>query len=224
MDTRDMRRLAVTRFGSGVIVLALLFVVSAGTLRYWQGWVYLVVLFLPMALFVRYLIHHDPELLRRRLKLREERERQSRIQRLGSVVWLALLLVPGLDQRFGWSSVPWPVVLIGDALVLAGYLLFVRVMRENSYASRVIEVQEGQQVITTGPYAVVRHPMYLAVLIMLAATPLALGSWVAMVPALGTPFLFVWRVRDEEALLLTDLPGYREYAQRIRYRLIPGLW
>jgi protein-S-isoprenylcysteine O-methyltransferase Ste14 len=219
-----LRRMAIARFSAAGLILGAMFFGSAGTLRYWEAWLYLAITLIPMALAVRYLIRTDPELLERRLKAREERAAQSVLQKVGAVAWLALLLIPGLDQRFDWSSVPAIVVLAGDALVLLGYLLFVRVMQENSYASRVIEVQEGQSVITTGPYAMVRHPMYLAAFVMLCASPLALGSYWALLPAAVTPLILVLRIRDEEAMLLAALPEYRSYVERTPSRLIPGVW
>jgi len=224
MDRRAMRVAALRRFVGAAVLLGGALFLSAGSLRFWQAWVYLAVLFVPVTLVVRYLLRHDPDLLERRLKTREERGPQRAVQVLGSVLWLAVLVVPGLDQRFGWSSLPWPVVVAGDVGVLAGYLLFFFVIRENSYASRVIEVQQGQRVVTTGPYALVRHPMYLAVVIMLLASPIALDSLWALIPAVVTPMVLVSRIRDEEAMLMEDLPGYREYAAQTRYRLIPGVW
>lgn len=219
-----LRRMAVRRFSAAALILGAIFFGSAGTLRYWEAWVYLAITLIPMGLAVRHLIRTDPQLLERRLKAREERAAQSALQKVGAVAWLALLLIPGVDQRFDWSSVPAVVVLASDAAVLLGYLLFVRVMQENSYASRVIEVQEGQSVITTGPYAVVRHPMYLAAFVMLCASPLALGSYWALIPAAVTPLILVLRIRDEEAMLRDALPEYAAYAEQTPYRLIPGLW
>lgn len=224
MDTRVLRRIALRRFGGTAVVLAALFFLTAGTFRYWEAWGYLAAMFIPMTLAVRHLFRHDPALLERRLRTREERPQQCAVQWVGGVFWLAALVVPGLDHRFGWSSLPWPMVLLGDAAVLGGYLLFVLVVRENSYASRIVQVEQGQRVITTGPYAVVRHPMYLAVSVMALGSPLALGSLWAMIPAAIVPLVLVPRILDEERLLLVELPGYREYTQRVRYRLVPRLW
>jgi len=180
MERRELRTTAWRRFSIGALVMGCIFFLPAGTIGYWQAWVYMAVLFIPMTVVVRYLIRNDPGLLERRLRMREERSQQSALQMLGGVVWLAIYLLPGFDQRFGWSSVPWILVAIGDLMVLGGYLLFFLVMRENSYASRVVRVEQGQSVITTGPYALVRHPMYLAVLVMLVFSPLALGSFWAL--------------------------------------------
>lgn len=224
MEIREIKRIAVRRFSSAVFVLGAVFFLSAGTLRYWQAWLYMAVILIPAMLVARYLIRKDPELLRRRLTMREQRKKQNAIQKLGSVVWISIFLVPGLDMRFGWSAVPWLLVVCSDVLVVGGYLLFFLVMKENSYASRIIEVQQGQTVITTGPYALVRHPMYSAALVMLFFSPLALGSFWAMIPTLFTPLVLVLRIRDEEEMLVQELPGYREYAQQTPRRLIPGVW
>ncbi len=224
METREMKRIAIVRFSAGALILGSLFCLSAGSIRYWQAWLYLTVTFIPMALFVRYLIHNDPELLERRLKMREQREKQSALQKVGLVIWISVFLIPGLDQRFGWSSVPYQLVLLSNVIVLVGYLLVIRVMRENSYASRIIEVQEGQTVIGTGPYSLVRHPMYLAVLIMFLFSPLALGSFWAVIPTLFMPVFLVFRILDEEEMLLKELPEYRTYTERTPHRLFPGIW
>ena len=224
MEIREMKKIAIRRFSGGVVFFGLLFCLSAGTIRYWQAWVYMVVLFGTMGLMVRHFLRNDPELLARRLKMKEEREKQGTIQKVGAVFWIAVFLIPGLDQRFEWSSVPWPVVIASDILVLAGYLFICRVFIENSYASRTIEVHAGQSVITTGPYAVVRHPMYSAVLVLMVFSPLALGSYWALIPALAMPLFMVLRIRDEEAMLLEELDGYREYTEQTRRRLIPGIW
>ena len=224
MELREMKKIAIRRFSGGIIFFGLLFFLTAGTIRYWQAWVYMVVLFGTMGLMVRHFLRNDPELLKRRLKMKEEREKQGTIQKVGAVFWIAVFLIPGLDQRFEWSSLPWPVVIASDILVLAGYLFICRVFIENSYASRTIEVHAGQSVITTGPYAVVRHPMYSAVLVLMVFSPLALGSYWALIPALAMPLFMVLRIRDEEALLLEELDGYREYTEETRYRLIPGIW
>jgi protein-S-isoprenylcysteine O-methyltransferase Ste14 len=224
MDIRQMKKIAIRRFSGGAIFFGLLFFLTAGTIRYWQAWAYMVVLFGSMIFMVRYFFRNDPELLERRLKMKEERETQSTLQKVGVVFWIAVFVIPGLDQRFEWSSVPWTVVIASDVMVLVGYLFICRVFMENSYASRIIEVHEGQGVITTGPYALVRHPMYSAVLVLMLFTPLALGSFWAVIPTLMLPLQLFLRIRDEEEMLLEELEGYREYTEQIRYRLIPGIW
>ena len=224
MKRRDLKKAALLRFTSGALALGFLFFGTAGTLRYWEAWIFLAVLFLPAGLAAAYLLGHDPELMEARLRAREERRVQKAYVWLGSMVWLVAFVIPGLDRRFGWSSVPTWAVILGDVLVLGGYLVFFLTLRENRYASRIIRLVEGQTVITSGPYARVRHPMYAGVLIMLLAAPLALGSWWAVLPALATPLLLFVRIRDEEEALLDGLPGYQAYTETTRYRLIPGVW
>jgi protein-S-isoprenylcysteine O-methyltransferase Ste14 len=224
MDRGTLRRTVLVRFGGGAVVLGALLFVPAGTLRWWEAWLFLGTLFIPMALVAGYLYRNDPALLERRLMRREERSRQRAIVWVGSAVWLVSFLFPAFDQRFGWSSVPAGLAVVGDGLVLAGYLVFFLTMRENSFAARVVQVEEGQRVISTGPYAVVRHPMYSGISLMWVATPLALGSWWGVIPALTTPLFLAVRLLDEEKALAAALPGYVEYAHTVRWRLVPGVW
>jgi protein-S-isoprenylcysteine O-methyltransferase Ste14 len=224
MDPNQAKRKALTRFLLGPVVMGAIFFGTAGTFRYWEAWVYLPVVFLPMALAVAYFFRRDPELLRRRMEAREERARQKTLQKLGGLLWAGIFLLPGFDQRFGWSEVPAWVAIAGNLLVLAGYVVVLLTLRENSYASRTIQVEEGQSVVTTGVYAVVRHPMYVGAGLMLLATPLALGSYWALLPAAAFPPFLVLRILDEEKVLLEELPGYTEYTQETRYRLIPRVW
>lgn len=218
-----LRRVLV-RFGAGALVLAALFFGTAGTLRYWQAWLFLAVLFIPMTFVLVYLLRRDPGLLERRIRGREPRSGQRSVVSVAALIILLAFVLPGLDQRFGWSEVPPGVVVVADLAVLLGYGLFFLVLRENSYAARTVTVESGQQVVTTGPYRAVRHPMYVAVVVMYVASPLALGSAWALLPALLLPFVIVLRIRDEERMLADGLPGYREYRTQTKYRLIPGIW
>jgi protein-S-isoprenylcysteine O-methyltransferase Ste14 len=215
---------ATTRWVLGLVVLGALFFGPAGTLHYWQAWAYLAVLFIPMSLVLAYLLRRDPALLERRLKAREAAPEQRTAVALSGVAIIAAMLVASLDRRFGWSHVPVPAVAVALVLVLLAYGLFFLVLRENSYASRVIEVGEGQQVISSGPYAVVRHPMYAAVVPMFLVTPVALGSWWGLLPASLVVPGMVLRILDEERQLEAGLAGYREYCGKVRYRLVPGVW
>lgn len=215
---------AATRWVLGLVILGAIFFLPAGTLRYWQAWAYLAVLFIPMTLTLAYLLRRDPALLERRLKAKESASEQRWAVALSGAAIIAALLVSAFDRRFGWSHVPVPVEVVALLLVLLSYGMFFLVIRENSFASRVIEVAEGQPVISTGPYAVVRHPMYVAVHVMFLATPLALGSWWGLVPAaLVVPGMVV-RILDEEKQLREGLPGYREYCEKVRWRQVPGVW
>jgi protein-S-isoprenylcysteine O-methyltransferase Ste14 len=220
----QMRNAIAVRFLGALAVVGLLLFLPAGTLIYWEAWVYCGILFIPMLVVLRYFLKHDPAMLERRMRMREREAPQRRIVAGGTILFFAAILIPGLDHRFGWSFLPLPVVLAADAIVFLGYLLFFLVLRENSYASRVVEVEQGQKVISTGPYAIVRHPMYLAITLMFLATPVALGSLWAFIPFLLIPAVLVFRILNEEKVLLRDLPGYGEYRQKVRYRMIPRVW
>src|SRR5215510_351974 len=200
--------------------MALLLFVPAGTIRYWQAWVYLAIFTGASALTTLYLARHDRALLERRMSggpTGEKRPAQKLIMWCVSVGFGALLVVPALDHRSGWSTVPPGVVVAADVLILVGFALIVRVYRENTFTSATIEIAENQNVVSTGPYAIVRHPMYASGLLYLAATPLALGSYWGLIPiAAMAPFL-IWRLLDEERMLATNLSGYAEYQRRVRY-------
>jgi protein-S-isoprenylcysteine O-methyltransferase Ste14 len=215
---------ALWRFLPGIPILGAMFFLPAGTLFYWEAWVYMAIIFIPMAFVVAYFIKNEPELLERRLRMREKEAEQKLIIKLSYLYFLIAFLLPGFDKRYGWSSVPATGVIIADVMVLLGYAFFALVLKENQYASRIIEVEEQQKVITTGPYAWVRHPMYLAVSVMYIFSPLALGSYWAMLPTILLLILLVARIRNEERVLLGELKGYREYTQQTKYRLIPGIW
>lgn len=216
--------MALVRLVAAFVILLGMLLLSAGTVAYWEAWVYMVILFVPITLVLFYLLWKDPGLLERRMRAREREEAQGLIVKLGSFLYLLIYLLPGLDRRFGWSEVPVAAVIIADILILLGYGLFVLVLRENSYASRVVEVEAGQRVIATGPYAVVRHPMYAAAIVIFIATPVALGSWWALLTAPALVAFFVARIRNEEQVLLQELEGYSDYLQTTRYRLVPGVW
>jgi protein-S-isoprenylcysteine O-methyltransferase Ste14 len=207
--------------------MGLLLFVPAGTVKYWQAWVYLAVFTGASAWVTANLARRDPALLERRLRggpTAEKRPTQRLIMLFTSIGFAALLVVPGLDHRFGWSTMPPDAVGAGDVLVVVGFCLISLVYRENTFTSATIEVADNQKVISTGPYAVIRHPMYAGGSLYLFGTPLALGSWWGLVPmALLMPFL-VWRLIDEERFLAKSLPGYAEYQARVRHRLVPFVW
>jgi protein-S-isoprenylcysteine O-methyltransferase Ste14 len=223
----DLAARAWLALGFLAIVTALLLFVPAGTIRYWQAWIFLAIFLVGSVLTTRYIIRNDPALLARRMKGGPAAEKRAaeKVIMLGTLLgFVALLVVPALDHRYGWSRVPLAIVLTGHVLFVVGFYFIYRVYRENTFASATIEVVENQKVISTGPYAVVRHPMYASALLYLAGIPLTLGSYWGFVPlALMLPLL-VWRLFDEERLLSESLPGYREYQQKVRYRLIPQLW
>lgn len=207
--------------------MGLLLFLTAGTVHYWQAWVYLAVFFGASLWITIYLMKKDPALLERRLKggPTAEKERPQKIIMLfTSIGFIALLVVPALDHRFRWSSVPLSRVIVGDLLTALGFYLVFRVYRENPFTSATIEVADSQKVISTGPYAVLRHPLYASGLLWLPGTPLALGSyWGLLVLIAMMPFL-IWRLLEEERFLVKNLPGYREYCAKVRWRLIPGVF
>jgi protein-S-isoprenylcysteine O-methyltransferase Ste14 len=224
--TNLMARAWLALGGLAVMMAALLFI-PAGTIHYWQGWVYLVVFFAVSAFTTLDLARRDPKLLERRMRggpTAEKEPTQRVIMWLASLGFISLLIIPALDRRFGWSTVPVWLVVAGNVLVLLGFGFIIRVYRENTYTSATVEVAQGQTVVSTGPYAIVRHPMYASAMLYIVGTPLALGSYVGFVGvALMVPAI-VWRLIDEERLLVRDLPGYADYRRRVRYRLLPYLW
>lgn len=215
---------AILRLVIGIPMIGAMFFLPAGTFDYWQAWAWLATLFIPMGISLVYLYKIDPKLLERRTRTNETRPEQRRIIMASTVYLLVVFLLPGFDVRYGWSNVPAWLCLAADGVVLAGYLLYVLVLRANTYASRIVEVEEGQQVISSGPYALVRHPMYLAMILMMTASPLALGSYWAMLPSILFIALLAARARNEEELLQKELAGYSGYMQKVRYRLFPGVW
>jgi protein-S-isoprenylcysteine O-methyltransferase Ste14 len=209
------------------VIMALLLFVAAGTISYWQGWIYLAVFFGASLLTTIDLMKRDPALLERRLSagpFAEKRTSQRIIMIIASVSFLLLLVIPAIDHRFGWSQVPAPLVILSDLLVAVGFFLVFRVYQENTFTSATIQVAENQKVITTGPYSIVRHPMYASSLLYVIGTPLALGSFWGLVAVVGFLPALIWRLKDEEQMLATELPGYREYQHNVRYRLLPGVW
>jgi protein-S-isoprenylcysteine O-methyltransferase Ste14 len=210
-----------------VVALAVLIFLPAWTLHYWQAWI-LVAVFLSCTLAISiYLMRNDPALLERRLKAgpgAEQENSQKIIQALAIVAFISIFVVSAFDHRFGWSSVPPYVVALGDILIALGFYFVFLVFKENTFTSGIIEVGTDQKVITTGPYALVRHPMYIGALVMLFGVPLALGSWWGLLTIALMVLVIVWRLLDEEDFLAERLAGYSEYQNRVRYRLLPFIW
>lgn len=209
---------------SGLLVMGLLLFVPAGTWRYPGGWRLMALLFVPMPVVGAVLYVKAPELLEKRLNSREQEPEQKRVILLSALVFVAGFVLAGLDFRFGWTHLPLAVVIAGCVLFCGAYGLYAEVMRENAWLSRTVEVQEDQRVVDTGLYGVVRHPMYLGVLVLFLSMPLVLGSAVAVVPFLLVPWVLVKHIRNEEQVLETGLPGYGDYRKKVKYRLIPFLW
>lgn len=219
----------ISRCIAATIVAAAMLFLPAGTLHWWEGWVYLAVIVIPMVGFSAYYYKHDPALVERRLRSREKIRQQKIIMRFGNLVTPITLLIPGLDYRLGWSArfmgaVPLALIVTSMAITLVSYLTTMWVMDVNRFAGRTIEVEPEQRVVSSGPYAIVRHPLYAAALVMILFTPLALGSYVGLpFAALFIPVLVV-RLLNEEDVLKRELPGYLRYSERTRYRLVPYVW
>ena len=223
----DVTRRALRSSLFGIPALAALLFIPAWTLAYWQAWLFMAVFVCASGALTVYLAIHDPKLLERRMNVgpRAEKEpAQKIIMVLATLGFIAMLVFPALDYRFGWSPVPASVSVLGDALIALGFLFTFFVFKQNSYGASTIQIAEGQTVISTGPYAFVRHPMYAAALVMLLGIPLALGSWWGLFALLLVLPVLIWRLLDEERFLRRNLPGYPEYQAKVRYRLLPFVW
>ena len=212
------------KFLCGLLLVGLLLFLPAGTLAYPGGWRLIALLFGPMLVLGAVLLVKTPSLLAKRLDGKEKAGTQKGVVAVSGLMFLAGFIVAGLDHRFGWSCVSTPVVIVASVLLLVAYGLYAEVMRENAYLSRTIEVQEGQKVVDTGLYGVVRHPMYTATILLFWAIPVVLGSWWAALCLLPYPAVIAVRIRDEERLLERELDGYAEYKQKVTYRLLPFVW
>ena len=215
---------AISKFLLGVILVGILIFLPAGSLHFPNGWLLMAILFIPMFLAGIVMMAKDPNLLQSRLKAKEAQKEQDLIIKLSGLMFLAGFIVAGLGFRFDWYTLPKAVVIIGATAFLISYLLYAEVLRENAYLSRTIEVQEGQQVVDTGLYGIVRHPMYSVTVLLFLSMPLVLGSVYAFVIFLVYPFLIASRIKHEEAFLEQELPGYSAYKQKVKYRLIPFIW
>lgn len=215
---------AIAKFILGVALVGLLIFLPAGTPVFMNGWLLMGILFVPMLIAGIVMLFINPELLQKRLNAREKDSKQSLVVKLSGLMFLAGFILAGLNHRFGWYTLPWGVCLAAAVVFLAAYLLYAEVLRENAYLSRTIEVQQGQKVIDTGLYGIVRHPMYSATLLLFLSMPLVLGSLISFLIFLAYPFIIVKRLKHEEELLAKELAGYPEYMQKVKYRLIPFVW
>ena len=215
---------AIAKFILGVVLVGVLIFLPAGTLHYWGGWLLMGILFVPMFAAGLVMLAKNPDLLRSRLDAKEKQKDQQLVVKLSGLMFLAGFVVAGLGVRFGWYILPRWVSLCAAAAFLLAYVLYAEVLRENTYLSRTIEVQQGQKVIDTGLYGMVRHPMYSATLLLFLSMPLVLGSVYAFVIFLAYPFIIAARIRGEEAFLEQELEGYAAYKQKVKYRLVPFIW
>jgi len=216
---------ATGKFTFLIILLGLCFFLPAGTMLFWEAWLFIGIFFVMMLFIVRFMVKNDPDLLRRRLKREEKRSEQKIIHKAANLILLIIILLPGFDRRWNWSSAPIWLVVVSDVIFALGYLMLFRVFKENSFASRTVQVeQKVQKVITTGPYSLVRHPMYTSIILMFGIMPLALGSYWGLIPLPIFMLSMVLRIRDEEKMLCEELEGYKDYMQKTKYRIIPFIW
>ena len=209
---------------SGFILLALLLFGSAGTMNYLNAWMLIIALFVLMLSFSTVLLIKFPETLKGRLKSKEKESTQKGYVAVIGILILVSFIIAGLDYRFSWTKIPFGISITALIVMIAGYILYCVVILQNSYASRVVEVQESQVVISSGLYAIVRHPMYSAFLIVFLTIPIILASYIALIPMILFPIILAFRIRDEELLLISELNGYSEYTQKTKYRIIPFIW
>ena len=215
---------AIGKFLLGVVLVGALLFLPAGTVSYWNGWLLMGILFIPMFLAGIVMLVKSPNLLNSRLNAKEKQREQDLVVKFSGLMFLAGFVVAGLGVRFGWYRLPTAVVIIAAVLFLLAYLLYAFVLRENAYLSRTIQVQENQTVVDTGLYGIVRHPMYSATLLLFLSMPLVLGSLYSFLIFLAYPFIIAKRIKHEEAFLEENLDGYRAYKQKVKYRLIPFVW
>lgn len=215
---------AIVKFLSGIVLVALPLFLSAGSFGYWNAWLLIGILFIPMFIAGIILMKKNPYLLEKRLDVKEKQSQQKTVIALSGIMFLSGFIVAGLDFRFQWIKIPEWTAIIGAVLFLIAYGLYAEVLRENTYLSRTIEVQENQKVIDTGLYGIVRHPMYAVTVILFLSMPIVLGSLIAFIIFLTYPFIIAGRIINEEKVLEEGLAGYREYKKKVKYRLIPFIW
>ena len=215
---------ALTKYLAGLVLVAALLFIPAGTLCYWNGWLFIGLLFGPMLILGAVMFVKAPELLEKRLNTKEKEDAQKSVVALSALIFLGGFILSALDFRFGWLQLPKPVVIIGAVVLIVSYGLYAEVMRENAYLSRTIEVQEGQKVVDTGMYSIVRHPMYAVTILLFLSIPVVLGSGLGLIVFLAYPLILVKRIRNEEKVLAEGLAGYTEYMKKVRWRIVPFVW
>lgn len=215
---------AILKFLLGIVLVGALIFLPAGSLSFYNGWILMGILFIPMFIAGIVMMIKNPALLEKRLDAKEKEKDQSLVVKLSGLMFLAGFILAGLGFRFGWYTLPKAVVIVGAVLFLIAYALYAEVLRENTYLSRTIGVQENQKVIDTGLYGIVRHPMYAVTLLLFLSMPLVLGSVYSLIVFLAYPLIIAKRIKGEEELLEKELAGYKEYKQKVKYRLIPFIW
>ena len=215
---------ALTKYLAGLVLVAALLFIPAGTLCYWNGWLFIGRLFGPMLILGAVMFVKAPELLEKRLNTKEKEDAQKSVVALSALIFLGGFILSALDFRFGWLQLPKPVVIIGAVVLVVSYGLYAEVMRENAYLSRTIEVQEGQKVVDTGMYGIVRHPMYAVTILLFLSIPVVLGSGLGLIVFLAYPLILVKRIRNEEKVLAEGLAGYTEYMKKVKWRILPFVW
>jgi len=215
---------AIIKFILGVVIIGLLIFLPANTINYWNGWLFMGLLFIPMFIAGIVMMIKSPELLRKRLNAKEKQSEQKQVVKLSGLMFLAGFIIAGLNYRFSWIVIPKAIVIISSAIFIVSYILYAEVLRENAYLSRTIEVEENQKVIDTGLYGIVRHPMYAATIFLFLSMPLVLGSVISFIIFLVYPFIIAKRIKNEEEVLEKELKGYSEYKKKVKYKMIPFIW
>ena len=215
---------AIIKVLLGILIIALLLFLPASTINYWNAWLLMMLLFIPMFLAGIVMMIKSPELLKKRLNVKEKQGKQKQVVLFSAIMFIAGFIVAGLNYRYGWIMIPNIVVIISSIIFVLSYILYAEVLRENKYLSRTIEVQEGQKVVDTGLYGIVRHPMYTATIFLFLSMPLILGSIYSLFIFLLYPIIIAKRIKNEEEVLEKDLKGYKEYKEKVKYKLIPFIW
>jgi protein-S-isoprenylcysteine O-methyltransferase Ste14 len=215
---------AIAKFSLGVILLGLLIFLPAGTFDFAGGWLLMCILFIPMFVAGIVMMIFNPELLKSRLKAKETQKTQDLVVKLSGLMFILSFVLSGLDYRFSWIKLPFEINIAGAVVFIIAYVIYAEVLRENTYLSRTIEVKEGQKVVSSGLYGIVRHPMYFATILLFMAMPFVLGSLIGFIPLLFYPFIIAARIKNEEEVLTKELDGYSEYKNKVKYRMIPFIW
>ena len=215
---------ALTKFIFGLIIICLLLFIQAGTLNYFNGWLFIALLFIPMFIAGIIMFIKSPELLKRRLNAKEEENEQKIVILISAVMFVSAFVVAGLNFRFGWFKLPQTVIIIASIIFLLSYIMYGEVLRENIYLSRTVEVSENQKVVDSGLYGIVRHPMYTSTIFLFLSMPLILDSIFSFIIMLIYPIIIIFRIKNEEKVLENELEGYSEYKEKVKYKLVPFIW